>query len=241
MTSDRQLLRDDLEAHLRTALRARVDDAPMPPGVLDVPDRSVRPPRRGFVGAVALAMASAVAAVLAAGVLVQLPQLGRSMQQLGAERAAAFVGVPVDHVVETRDGVIAASLQEAPLMMMQIFLVVSGPDGPQSELLAQVPGPATILDDDSSTIWADVISCSPERGLQQPNIVVTGSNPEPLAVVRGVPAQMITFDSYAVAVLEASLVGEAGVFVDDGHVGFTLPGWMFDRADACNGEVIPPH
>lgn len=236
-----------LESRLQAALQARVRAAPMPAGLLDVPDSWTRPPRGSTLGMLAAVGGTVAAAAVAIVVLVQLSGLTVPVNRTVPPAAAArLVGVPVGQTLQTRDGAIVAEVTITDgFQQMQITLVTTGTDGYEAHPLAVFPIPQAMLRENTSAVWGDFVSCSPARGMEQPNILVGGSNPHLKTVEVSTPARTITFDRYMVSVLEERTVDVEELEVTlEGATGpaggVTWLGSMFDGADACLGEEIDP-
>jgi hypothetical protein len=95
-----------------------------------------------------------------------------------------------------------------------------------------------VLDDESSTIWAEVLSCSVESGLHQPNLIFGAASPAPTQAAINLPAVGIRHERFFLFVLnDAELDGRSvRVSATSGHAEW--PGAMFDRGDECTGA--PP-
>lgn len=116
--------------------------------------------------------------------------------------------------------------------------MTSADGGLDQRLLTQVAVPPMVLDDTSSTIWAEVLSCSVESGLHQPNLVFGADSPAPTQATINVSAVGIRHERFFLFVLDdADLDGQlVRVSVTNGAADW--PGAMFDRGDECTGA--PP-
>jgi hypothetical protein len=242
MSAHRRTDAEAFDEHVRRALRPRVEAAPMPAGVIDIPRRWT--PGRDqtlTLGVRALAGAMGVAALVAA-VAIGIPYLGGLLPvSVGAGTAAAVVGVPAEQVVETRDGAVAFEVVADPEPRMNVWLVTRIDDRLSPELLFTIDVPDAFLDDRSATTWMDWVSCSAERGLEHPNVLVGGANPAPQYVDVSAASESALHDRFFVVVLDASDL-DAGVGVSLGEgASANTPTSAFDRADACTGEEIGPH
>ena len=229
-----------LEHELRRLLRARAQSAPMPAGVVEIPNRWTKLARRRWLSPVRWVGVMAAGAVLIA-LVTQLPRvadvLGPSNTAVTAEAAAAVAGVPVNQVVETPDGAIALRLLGSPPREVQVILVTSADGGLHRQVLTQQTVPPMVLDDESSTIWAELLSCSVESGLHQPNLIF-GAASLPTQAAINLPAVGIRHERFFLFVLnDADLDGRlVRVSVTNGSAEW--PGAMFDREDECTGA--PP-
>lgn len=235
-----------LERDLRRLLGARAHAAPMPPGVAEIPPRWLTP-RRGL----RLARVGGVAALLAATallivVLTQLPRIvdvGQLPSGVGvsAESAAAHLGVPASQVVLTRDGAVGLRLVDGVELEAQLLLVRPTSAGPETQLLTQVPVPPGLLDPNTALVWSEQLSCAPERGLEQPNFLF-GAAPSPEKITVSVPARATQQDRLFIVVLEATdLRGQVVRLATDGGPFDERFGLLFERRDACTGELPHPH
>lgn len=241
MKEGNQMTDAQLEHELRRLMRARAQSAPMPAGVVEIPNRWIKLARRRWLSPVRWVGAMAAGAVLVA-LVTQLPRvadvLGPSNIAVTADAAAAIAGVPVNQVVETRDGAIALRLLGSPPREAQVILVTSADTGIDRRLLTQVAVPPMVLDDESSTIWAEVLSCSVESELDQPNIIFGAGSPAPTQAAINLSAVGIRHERFFLFVLDdADLDGQlVRVSVTNGSADW--PGAMFDRGDECTGA--PP-
>jgi hypothetical protein len=217
----------------------------MPLGVLEIPERWADQPPRLRLAPIGRGVAIAAVALLAVSLAAYLPQIGGFgaglfRSPLTAESAARLVGVPIDQAVETRDGVVV--LRVVPGQQAQVILVAQAESGLESSLLAQAPVPLGVLDAGSSLIWSEQLSCAPERGLRQPNMLFGASNPSPARMTINVPAQGTWHDRLFLFVLEdADLTGHEVLLETGTGSSDRRSGLLFDRGDACTGEPPSGH
>jgi len=237
---------DRLEAELRRVLGTRAQAAPMPRGLLEIPKRWTDQPRRRRLAPFGRGAAITAAVILVIAFTASLPRIGGLgaglfRASLTAERAAGLVGVPIDQVVETRDGVVAIRVTPGPLPRADIILVTETDTGLSENLLTQVPVPPVVLEDGSSSIWSEQLSCAPQRGLRQPNMLFGASNPAPTGLTTSVPAQTTWHGRFFLVVLEdADLQGQE-VLLETGSGSDRRSGQLFDRGDACTGAPPRDH
>lgn len=194
---------------------------------------------------VARALAFAGVIVAAVVVVVALPrawQLGSEALQgpLTQQRAAVLAGVADRQVVQTKDGYVAMRVRtEAAGRMVELILVSEAEPEPQVSVLTQAPVAAVDVRPDSSVIWAEAISCRPERQIRQPNMVFGWSQPPPSQLSVSVPGSATEFDGYFLFVLEdAQLNDGQWVELKLGSFEDRRPSNLFARTDRCTGE--PP-
>lgn len=230
-----------LEHELRRLMGGRAQAAPMPAGVVEIPNRWIKHPRRRSLAPLRWAAAMAAGAVLVA-LVTQLPRVADELvpanTAVTAEAAAAVAGVPLNQVVGTRDGAIALRLLGGPPREVQVILVLPADGGLDRRVLTQVAVPPLVLDDESSTIWGEVLSCSVESGLHQPNIIFGAGSSAPTQAAINLPAVGIRAERFFLFVLDdVDLDGQVvKVSVTNGSADW--PGTMFDRGDECTGA--PP-
>ena len=234
-----------LERELRRVLGARAQGAPMPAGVVEIPNRWTRQPRRRWVAPVGQWLGAMAATAVLVALVTQLPRVadvaGPSNTAVTAEVAAVVVGVPKNQVVETRDGAIALRLLGSPPREAHVFLVTSVDGRLERRLLTQVAVPRVVLDDESSTIWADFLSCSVESGFQQPNIIFGAASPAPSRATINLPAVGTSHERFFLFVLDVVDLDGQQVRVSVSNGAAEWPGAMFDRGDRCTGEPPRPH
>jgi hypothetical protein len=240
--------RDELlEDELRRVLGLQAQAAPMPLGVLEIPERWADQPRRLRLAPIGRGVAIAAAVTLVVALAAYLPRIeglgaGMFRAPLTAAGAAAFVGVPAEQVVETRDGAVLLRVVPGPQPQAQVILVTQTDAGLESSLHAQVPVPLGVLDAGSSLIWSEQLSCAPERGLRQPNMLFGASNPSPTRMTINVPAQGTWHDRLFLFVLEdADLTGHEVLLETGTGSSDRRSGLLFDRGDACTGEPPSGH
>jgi len=240
-----QMTDAQLERELRRLLGARADAAPMPALVAEVPGRWMREPQRYWLAPVARVVGVMAAATVAAVLVAQLPRItgmgSPPITAVTAEAAASVAGVPVNQVVLTQDGAIAFRLLDGPKQEAQVILVTSTAVGLEQRLLTQAPVPPLVLDDETSTIWGEVLSCSVESGLRQPNFVFGGDSPATTAATINLPAVGISHERFFLFALDAGEPGDQLVRVDVTNGAADWPGAMFDRGDACTGQPPREH
>lgn len=236
---------DRLEAELRRVLGARARQAPMPAGLLDVPDRWTRGSHGRIWFALMRVFTVGAAAVLLVVLGAQVLPLGELRGQLGAnhvsiERAATHVGVPPSQVVATRDGAVALQLREGGTEA-HLYLVVPGPsaDGIESRLLGWADVPPGVLTRGSELTWYEYLSCEDGADLHQPNIVFGATGADISADTVSVPAAVTTNGRLFLIVLDEGQPAGKGVYLTAeqaqdgrGH------GISFEHRDACAGERI---
>jgi len=228
------------ENELRHALAARVRDAPLPADLIEVPARWTKGPSAIPMSTILGLAGTAAAAAVLVVVVLSLPALRSAVRApLSAESAAALIGVPVEQVAESRDGFVAFEVTRVRNPVMLVYLVRDTPE-PEAELLVRMPVARSIFDDSNATTWGHWFSCSPARGLDQPNFVVGGGDPPPTYVAVTHTSATVRNGPFFLSVLESSDVTEP-VKAEMGNGSFTTPPDAFDQADACTGELIEEH
>lgn len=176
MDDDRSL--KALDADLRRTLEPIGGRAPLPPGVLDVPDSWVRP--RAQLAGTAL-RASALVAVVVGGFFVAttLPAwLGRVTSEAGGpptiEAAAQRVGVPPSQVFSSADGFVAIR-RAASGDLLELLLVPAGWDSGQLLLAtARIDPSGRALGNVSLDVFH--VSCVADASLHEPDFVFGASH-----------------------------------------------------------------
>ena len=236
---------DPFEERLRRRLAVEARAAPMPPLVLEIPDSWTRDPRRARLGATAKVLAIAASAVLVVAAVTQLPRLGPlGARTVEARTAAAYLGVPVVHVVETRDGAIGIRPIPGADRTVEVVLVTRGESALVTHQLSRIQVPTGT--ERSVSLWAVPISCSRDTGLRQPNLIVGGADPAADGVRvgnRDIPTHgglfVTAFETVDFAHDDQLSVVFGGVnWADRAEV--LLTGAAFGRNDACTGELWIP-
>ena len=241
----RRFNRERGQTVLRRLLGSRAQEAPMPGALLGIPKRWTKDPRRRSLAPVGRAVGAMAAAVVVIALAAQLPRVldlaGRPLTAVTAEAAAAAAGVPANQVVETRDGAVALRLLDGPKQEAQVILVTATQGGLERRTLTQVAVPPVVVDDESSTIWGEVLSCSVESGLQQPNFVFGGGSPAPTEAAINLPAAGISHERFFLFALDNADLSDQQVRVSATNGSAEWPGAMFDRGDTCNGQPPRDH
>ena len=245
MTGSDREIQEPFDARLRRVLAMQARAAPMPPALADIPDSWTRGGRAVSLAAIGKVVGVAAAAVLAVALVAQLPRMVPvGARPVSAGDAAAFLGVSRAHVVETRDGAIAIRPISAREPTVEVVLVTQADSGLKTHRLARVQLPTG--NRLATAVWAEPISCSLDRGLQQPNFLVGGSDPPADAVRvasqatpshRGLFLTVFdTVDMHYGAGVSVELSGLPSI--DSANL--TVPGTAFGRDDACTGELRIP-
>ncbi len=232
-----------LDSRLERLLRTDAAAAPLPQDVLRVPRAWVRGRRQ--VPTAQIGRVLAIAGVIAAAIvmMVALPriwQVGTDMAAgpLTAEGAAALADVPQGQVVATRDGFLALKIIE-PAGDVQVMLITDADPEPVVKVLTQVPMAIINIQPNSSLLWVEALSCSPDRGMQQPNMLFGYTQPPPSRVSLNVPARWTAMNGFFLVALEdAVLAPNQQIMLDLGSGRDRRPASHFAESDACTGE--PP-
>lgn len=244
MTGVDREIQEPFDARLRRVLGTQTRAAPMPPAIADIPDSWTRERRAASLADIGKVVGVAAAAVLAVALVAQLPRVVPGARPVDAGAAAAFLGVPRAHVVETRDGAVAIRPISAREPTIEVVLVTRAESGLERHQLArfQVPTGNRL----AVAVWAEPISCSRDSGLQQPNMLVGGSDPpadsvrvgpETIPLHRGLFLTVFdTLDMQYGAGVSIQLSGLPG----GGSGGMSVPGSAFGRDDGCTGELRIP-
>ncbi len=171
MTSRQQQPRD-LDSALRHALQPRARQAPMPDQLFGVPRAWVRPRRSpSLVGrGLALMATAATATLLVALVLTRLAPASHSGNPVD-DRAAALAafGIDPELAVETEDGLLALRVEVDNAARIRLGLI-TGSDGEYNwRELAVTEGRTDSVA--ASYAYVLPISCAPDAGLAQPDLV----------------------------------------------------------------------
>jgi len=149
--------------------------------------------------------------------------------------------VPVNQVVLTEDGAVGLRLVDGVELEAQLLLVTPTRAGPETQILTQVPVPPGLLDPNTALVWAEQLSCAPERGLAQPNFLF-GAAQSPGRITVSVPARATQQDRLFIVVLEETdLRGQVVRLATDGRPFDERSGLLFERRDPCTGEPPRPH
>lgn len=245
MTGSDRDVQETLDARLRRVLGTQAQAAPMPPAVTSIPDTWTRQ-RRGQSGAAIHSVAGIVAAaVLAVALVAQLPRiLPAGTHRIDAGAAAAFLGVPRAHVVQTQDGAIAIRRISPDEPTVEVVLVTRADSGFEAHRLVRVRVPSGTPR--AMAVWAEPISCSADRRLQQPNMLVGGSDPPADGARVGNRDIPIQAGLFVTAFETVDLQYDAGVSIQlsglpaGGSSALTIPGTAFGRDDPCTGELRRP-
>ena len=235
--TDRYDLQTDLDAALRDLLAPQAGAAPMPTGVLEVPDAWIR--RRGMWGSSwprgAALMAAAIGAVVIA--LIALGRPGGFMPvgsgAVTRGEAAALLDVPINQVLTTADGAVAIR-RDGP--SGEVVLVRRDGTDLRTQQLIAFTAPSS-----PSVHWtAGPISCDDFTALQQPNIVFgqTPADAEGM-VLDGASGSGTWNDDFFLFALDGAAVPDDAVVVvrgvrDGMSVGSVgAMGWTFDQSTPC--------
>ncbi len=231
------------EAELRRVLGAHVQHAPMPPDLLEVPDRAIRgvDNDRTWLAVLRVTVTGAVAALLmVVGVQVLLDGVRRptGAADLTAEQVASYIGVPSSQVVVTQDGGIALQLHNTA--EARLYLVVPTPtgDGLESRLLGWAEIHPGVLADGSSLTWYEYASCEARTGLRQPNFIFGASGHNISAGTVSVPATVTSNGRLFLIVLDEGQPAGDQVYLTIEQANAGVGGIQFESGDACSGEQL---
>lgn len=233
------------ESELRRVLGARARQAPMPPDLLEVGDRSIRDDGGGktWLAVLRVIVVGAAAALL---VMVGAPALLDGVRgptgavDLTVEQVASHLGVPPSQVVVTQDGAVALQLRNGA-SEAHLYLVVPSPtgDGVESQLLGWAEVHPGVLGNGSDLTWYEYASCDATSDLQQPNIVFGASGHGISAGTVSVPASGTSNGRLFLIVLDEGQPAPGEVVyltVEQANAG--VGGIQFESGDACSGEQL---
>jgi hypothetical protein len=241
-----------LDDDLRRTLAPVQESAPLPSGVLDVPDDWVRPRGQLVLG---VTRSLAVATVVMVGVLVagQIPSwLGRSATpgtgSMTIEAAALIAGVPPAQVFHAQDGFVAIRL-DADGAKLALLLVSEGSQDQLLQLATADIDPQALA---PGIVSLDVfhLSCAPGTGLERPDFVFGASrfsNVYPDIELTASSSGVATDGLFAYVVEPNTAPGGVLSVIATSAERHNLsgqtdvPAAAFDHADRCVGESAHAH